>query len=50
MAKAEFTIVRTPTADDIVALFERIKGRPATAQERKDIETEMATAQSGKAV
>ena len=40
--KAEFTLVREPTAADIIALFEQIKGRKATARERQDIETEMA--------
>jgi hypothetical protein len=27
MAKAEFTLVREPTAADLIALFEQIKGR-----------------------
>jgi hypothetical protein len=40
--KAEFTLVREPTAADIIALFEQIKGRKATAEERQDIEAEMA--------
>jgi hypothetical protein len=40
--KAEFTLVHKPTAADLIALFEQIKGREATAEERHDIETEMA--------
>jgi len=40
--KAEFTLVHKPTAADIIALFEQLKGRKATAKERRDIETEMA--------
>ena len=42
MAKAELTLVKEPTAADIIALFEQLVGRPATAQERKDVEAEMA--------
>jgi hypothetical protein len=42
LAKAELTLVREPTAADIIALFEQLAGRPATAQERKDVEAEMA--------
>jgi len=42
MAKAEFTLVRKPTANDIIALFEQIKGRKATPEERKTIADEMA--------
>ena len=33
MAKAEFILVSKPTADNIIALFEQIKGRKATPQE-----------------
>jgi hypothetical protein len=42
LAKAELTLVREPTAADIIALFEQLAGRPAAAQERKDVEAEMA--------
>jgi hypothetical protein len=41
MAKAEFTLVREPTAADIVALFEQIKGLKATAEERRNVQAEM---------
>jgi hypothetical protein len=44
MTKAEFTLVK-PTAADLTALFEQIKGRKATAQERKYFEAEMADAE-----
>jgi len=37
----EFTLSRVSCAADVVALFEAIKGRPATDRERKDIENEM---------
>jgi hypothetical protein len=42
MAKAEFTLVRKPTAADIILLFESLTGREATAEERRDVEAEMA--------
>jgi hypothetical protein len=29
--KAEFTLLRNPTADDLIALYERFTGRKATA-------------------
>ena len=41
MAKAELALVSEPTAADIIALFEQLVGRPATAQERKDVEAEL---------
>ena len=47
MAKAELTLVSEPTASDIIALFEQLVGRPATAQERKDVEAEMADVAGG---
>jgi len=40
MAKAEFILCK-PTANDIIALFEQIKGRKATPEERKTIAAEM---------
>src|SRR5262245_49881935 len=34
-SKAELTLLKEPSADDLVGLFERISGRPATAAEKK---------------
>ena len=42
MAKAEFSLME-PTAQAIIAWFEQFTGRPVTAAERRDVETEMAT-------
>ena len=42
MAKAEFFLVSEPTADNLIALFEAIKGRRATPEERREAVTEMA--------
>ena len=36
--RAELVLVRSPTAADLVALFELITGRPATEEERLDVE------------
>ena len=44
MAKAEMILVSEPTAANIIALFEQLVGRPATDQERKGVEAEMASA------
>jgi hypothetical protein len=38
MSKAEFTL-SGPTAPEIIALFERLKGRAATFDEARDIVT-----------
>jgi hypothetical protein len=39
MAKAEF-LLGSPSVDSVLALFEAIKGPPATAKERKAVEDE----------
>jgi hypothetical protein len=41
MAKVEFMLAR-PVAADLIALFEQLKGRRATAKERRRIEADMA--------
>lgn len=41
--KPELTLVRQPSAEDLVALFERISGRKGTAVEKQEL-TEIITA------
>jgi hypothetical protein len=43
--KPELTLLRQPSADDLLGLFERISGRKATTAEKQEL-TEIVTAYS----
>jgi hypothetical protein len=40
--KPEMTLLGKPEAEDVIALFERISGRKATAEERQGVEKILA--------
>jgi hypothetical protein len=44
MAKAEFTLLASPSVAGVIALFEQIKGRKATPEERKAVAREIIEA------
>jgi hypothetical protein len=41
MSKPELILIKQPTVDDLIAMFERITGRRVTPDERRDVEVAM---------
>jgi hypothetical protein len=46
-ATVSLALIRDPTAEDLVALFERITGRRATLDERREVEAVLTTPRCG---